>query len=174
MSALCKEEEIDKIKQLIVVMNLISSDSMPIEEWYDFVDAVEAQILQYEQVEFKMEHILLNGIYIRRAYMPEGTFAVTRIHNTEHPFVILKGSMLVRSHLGKDIYRAPYRGITTPGTRRVLTMLEDVIMETYHPTNLNSVTEIVETLYNSRRNPLLTDEQILELNNYCQRTNSFN
>ena len=172
MSALLNEKE--KIQQLIVVMNLVSGDSMPIDEWNVFVDAVEAQCVKYPQLDFKVEHTLLDGMYIRRIYMPEGAFVISRIHNFEHPFVILKGKVIERTHFGKRMYEAPYRGITGPGTRRILLMLEDTVWETYHPTDLNSVTEIANTIFGDRRNPLLSDDQISLLNTNCQKSNLLN
>jgi hypothetical protein len=172
MNALLERDQ--KIKQLIVVMNILSDGSMPMDEWHRFVDCAEALLVDGPQIDPKMEHTLLDGMYIRRIYLPEGSYAISKIHNTEHPFVILKGKVLVRSNFGVRLYKAPFRGITKPGTRRVLLMLEDVVWETYHPTNLKSVTEIMDAILDHRQNPLLTEEQIQKLNSFQQKTNLLN
>lgn len=125
----------------------------------EFVDEVEARCVRAINTVFQTEHTLLNGLYIRKIFMPANSFIVSAIHNTEHPFVILKGKITVRTNFGTNIYTAPYRGITRPGTRRILFAIEDTIWETYHPTNLKSVTEIMDSILMKRKNPLLTDEE---------------
>ena len=174
MSVMSKEEQDYKIRQLIVVMNLLSNDAMPIEEWHRFVDAFEAQYADNIGIPPRMEHTLLDGMYTRRIYMDEGCYFTSGIHKTEHPFVILSGKILVRTHTGSIMYQAPYRGITKPGTRRILLALEDTVWETFHATQLKSVTEIVDSLSEDRINPLLTDVQIARLKSSQQETNLLN
>jgi hypothetical protein len=58
----------------------------------------------------------------------------SKIHNTEHPFTVSHGAAAV-SIDGNDWEHivSPYTGITQPGTRRILYILEDCIWTTYHP-----------------------------------------
>jgi hypothetical protein len=50
---------------------------------------------------------------------------------------------------------APYFGITEPGTRRVLVMLEDTVWTTFHATELTDPEEIAKAILVEYENPLL-------------------
>lgn len=80
------------------------------------------------------------GLYAREIYMEAGTLIVSKIHKTEHPFIISKGSVYVKKNDHDWEYlEAPYTGITHPGTRRVLYIEEDCIWTTFHPTDVSPV-----------------------------------
>ena len=78
-------------------------------------------------------HKFTDGMYIREIFMPAGSLITSKIHKTEHPYVVSYGKTAV-SIDGKDWHEitAPYTGITYPGTRRVLYILEDCIWTTFH------------------------------------------
>ena len=65
--------------------------------------------------------------------MPAGSLWTSKIHKTEHPYVVSYGKAAV-SIDAEEWYEinAPYTGITKPGTRRVLYILEDCIWTTFH------------------------------------------
>jgi hypothetical protein len=73
-------------------------------------------------------------MYIRQIAMPAGSLITSKIHKTQHPYTISHGIAAV-SIDGQDWCEisAPYTGITEPGTRRVLYIVEDCIWTTYHP-----------------------------------------
>lgn len=94
---------------------------------------------------FKLTHTFLPGLYVRQIYMPAGSVLTTKIHKMEHPFFVLQGSVSVYSEKdGPQLVSGPYRGITVPGTRRLLVVHEDVVWITVHP-NPENITD-VETL----------------------------
>ena len=66
-------------------------------------------------------------------FMPAGSLITSKIHKTEHPYIVSYGKVAV-SIDSEDWYEitAPYTGITKPGTRRVLYILEDCIWTTFH------------------------------------------
>ncbi|HEY1107424.1 MAG TPA: hypothetical protein VGE76_02290, partial [Opitutaceae bacterium] len=67
----------------------------------------------------------------------------SKIHKTEHPFVITQGRVSVYSENdGAQHLRAPYTGITRPGTRRILVIHEDTVWTTFHPTSHTDVARI--------------------------------
>lgn len=77
-----------------------------------------------------------NGLYTREIFMPAGTFIISKIHKTEHPYVILTGKVKVWIEgEGVQVLSAPCVGITKPGTRRVLEIVEDCRWLTFHPSN---------------------------------------
>ncbi len=65
--------------------------------------------------------------------MPAGSLITSKIHKTEHPYIVSYGKVAV-SIDGDDWNEitAPYTGITIPGTRRVLYIIEDCIWTTFH------------------------------------------
>jgi len=97
------------------------------------IDDLESQLAALPQVVMPVDHLFCEGAYIRTIHMPAGTFLTSKIHLTEHPFFILKGSASVWSE-DKGLVRltAPYVGITTPHTRRLLYIHEDCVWATVH------------------------------------------
>jgi len=85
-------------------------------------------------VNMPLVHRFAPGLYIREIFMPKGTIVVSRIHKTTHPFVVSKGECEVWCpERGWQRIKAPYTGITTPGTQRLLLIHEDTIWTTFHP-----------------------------------------
>ena len=108
-------------------------------------------------------HRFTPGLYIREIFMPAGAVLTSKIHRTEHPYVVSKGVVCVYSdNDGPTIIVAPYTGITKPGTRRFLVVLEDTIWTTFHPTNLTSVEEIEDEIIEPYTNPLIAPRAIEE------------
>jgi len=101
----------------------------------DRIDELEATMIEsFIRLDCPIVNRFTKGMYIREIFMPEGALITSKIHKTEHPFTISKGSAMV-SVDGGEWYelKAPYTGITKPGTRRILFILEDCIWTTYHP-----------------------------------------
>lgn len=99
----------------------------------DNIDRLESVMKQHPQAKCDLKHTFTPGLYTRRIFMKAGTLIISKIHKTEHPFFILKGVALVR--INDDEWHkleAPHDGITFPGTRRVLYILEDCIWVTSH------------------------------------------
>lgn len=69
--------------------------------------------------------------------MGANTFITSKKHMTTHPFTISEGKVSVYTEKdGVITYEAPYSGITTPGTRRVLFNHSEVRWTTFHQTNV--------------------------------------
>ena len=99
------------------------------------IDELEATIIQEVDslIDAPLVHKFTDGMYIREIFMPAGSLWTSKIHKTEHPYVVSYGKVAV-SIDADEWYEitAPYTGITTPGTRRVLFILEDCIWTTFH------------------------------------------
>jgi len=108
---------------------------MIIRENDQIMDNLEAAIIQHpeELIHGPLVHKFTDGMYIREIFMPAGSLWTSKIHKTEHPYVISYGKAAV-SIDAEEWYEitAPYTGITKPGTRRVLYILEDCIWTTFH------------------------------------------
>lgn len=97
------------------------------------IDAIEDDLAQLPQQEMPLNHVFTAGLYLRTIMMPAGTLLTSRIHLTEHPFIISSGVISVWSdETGWQTLRAFHAGVTKPGTRRMLFAHTDVLWSTAH------------------------------------------
>jgi hypothetical protein len=107
------------------------------------VDNLHRALRQLPAVEMPVTHLFTPGLYLREIFMPAGTMVISKIHKTEHPYVISKGRARVwTENEGVKEFCAPHCGVTKPGTRRVLLILEDCIWTTCHATSETDVDKI--------------------------------
>jgi hypothetical protein len=96
--------------------------------------------------------------------MPAGSLVTSKIHRTEHPFMIVKGDVSVYSlNEGVVRYKAPHFGITKPGTRRILKNHEDTVWFTFHPADETDVDEIEKRIIEPHINPLVAHSHLVTL-----------
>lgn len=111
------------------------------------VCALAALLKQMPPAELPLVHRFTPGLYVREIFMPKGALVISKIHKTEHPYVISKGHAAVWTPtLGVVQLRAPHCGITRPGTVRVLYIHEDCVWTTFHPTTETDVKKLEEIL----------------------------
>lgn len=126
------------------------------------IDELEAAMLNnFDVVECPLKHTFTPGLYIRQIFMPKDSVITSKIHKTEHPFIVSKGVVSVSIDAGEwQLIEAPYSGITKPGTRRILWVHEDTIWTTIHanPDNENEF-EIEERIIEKHENPLLNNKE---------------
>lgn len=89
-----------------------------------------------------LKHTFADGSYIREITMPKGYLFTSKIHKKEHPFFIMKGDCSVLSEEGLIRIKAPFWGITKPGTKRILYMHKETIWATVHVTDSKDLKEI--------------------------------
>lgn len=100
----------------------------------DKISALANSMRSLPQVEAPVEHTFLNGVYIRKIFMPKGMVIVGKIHKTQHLNIISKGSCLVVTPTRKFKVTAPCAFTSYPGEQKVVYMLEDVVWATTHNT----------------------------------------
>lgn len=112
-----------------------------------------------------LKHTFVDGAYVREIHMPKGMLLTSKIHKIEHPYFIMKGDVSVLTEEGVRRYKAPYHGITQPGTKRVLYMHEDTVWITVHVTKHKDLKKIEKEIIAKSFDdvPALTSEQVLEL-----------
>lgn len=104
-------------------------------------------MLVQPQVEIPVRHLFTPGLYAREVRVKAGTLVVTKVHLTEHPFVVSQGVILVVTAAGEQLrVEAPYTGVTKAGTRRVGYVVEDAVWTTFHATDLTDPDEIERTI----------------------------
>ena len=91
-----------------------------------------------------LKHTFADGLYIREIFMPKGQIISTGIHKKEHPYFVLKGDISVLTDEGIKRIKAPFNGITKPGTKRLIYMHEDSIWITVHATDKTTPKEVLE------------------------------
>jgi hypothetical protein len=99
------------------------------------VDELELAMMEnYPAVDLPLKHYFTKGLYCREIFMPKGTLLTSKIHKTQHQFNISKGKVAVSVDGGEWVtLEAPFHGITNPGTRRIIYIIEDCIWTTFHP-----------------------------------------
>ena len=107
---------------------------MIIRENDDRLDELEVAMLENcEPVHCLTTHMFTDGMYIREIFMPAGSLITSKVHKTEHPYIVSYGKVAVSIDGDDwDEITAPYTGITKSGTRRILYILEDCIWTTFH------------------------------------------
>lgn len=113
-----------------------------LEEHYAKIDRAEVAMSQLPQIECPLVHVFTPGLYTRELTVPAGTFFTSKIHLTEHPFIVSKGTISVWVNGQVEFITAPFLGVTFPGTRRVFYTHEETVWTTFHPTDLTDVDEI--------------------------------
>jgi len=111
------------------------------------LDVLQAAMSQLPQVNCPLVHRFTPGMYVREIFMPAGSWIISKIHKTEHPFVISKGvvSVWIEGD-GWVTFKAPHTGITKPGTRRVLCVHEDCVWTTFHVTDKKTPEAVEEDI----------------------------
>lgn len=113
-----------------------------------------------------LKHTFADGLYIREVFMPAGQIIVTKIHKVEHPIFIMKGHVSIMTEDGLDEIKAPYQGITKPGTKRIIYTHEDTILITVHATDKKTPEEVEEdVIAKNFDDPVISIQEINLLKN---------
>ena len=90
-----------------------------------------------------LRHYFAPGQYAREISMRKGMIVVGKIHKHAHVNIISKGHVRVFTEgEGEWEMQAPCTFISSPGTQRVVYMLEDTVWTTVHVTDKTDIDEI--------------------------------
>jgi hypothetical protein len=123
------------------------------DEWRDIIVGVEGRMKSFpNSIEGPekadkvghglLKHAFVDGAYVRQIIMPKGILLTSQIHKYEHPYFIMKGECTVVTEEGEIRIKAPFWGITKPGTKRLLYIHEEVIWVTVHVTDKKDLKDI--------------------------------
>ena len=113
-----------------------------------------------------VKHSFADGCYIREIFNPAEELLITKIHKKEHPFFLMQGEMSILTEDGIKHLKAPYHGITKPGTKRIIYTHTDCIFITVHATEETDVAKIEEqVIAKDFQDPLITQEDLKLLTN---------
>ncbi|WP_051959893.1 hypothetical protein [Sphingobacterium sp. ML3W] len=107
------------------------------------IHAFEELVSMCDQVLCPIRDRFVGKMYIRECTMPARTMVVSKMHKTEHPFVISQGKISVFTEdTGWVLMEAPFTGVTIPGTKRILFAHEDTVWTTFHVTDKTTAEEV--------------------------------
>lgn len=125
------------------------------------IDELEKALVDFPKKETRLIHTFTPGLYSRTIVMAPGCIYTSKIHKTEHQFVVLRGLCSVKNVLTGEWehVQAPYLGITKPGSRRVLVIHEETTWTTFHPTSETDLERIEEQLIERHDQHLALDKR---------------
>lgn len=129
-------------------MSLLAEQNLTLAKENASLNELEALLAQCPAiVEPPVVHTFTPGLYSRRITMPKGLVCTSKIHKTEHQYVISKGLLKIWSpESGWVLVQSPHHGVTKAGTRRALVILEETVFTTFHPTTLTDLRELEAAL----------------------------
>lgn len=130
---------------------------IPIEK----IDQLEKVMVEnFPIIDCPLIHRFIDGVYIREIFMPKGSLVSSKIHKTRHPYIVTEGVVSVWVNGGKEVLiKAPFDGITEPGTKRILYCHTDVRWATFHLNPDNEDLEGIENrIIEKHENKLLTEK----------------
>ncbi len=146
--------------------SFLSHDALNVKDLVELRMSQMVESGEAQNEECPLQHIFTPGLYTRQIFMKAGLYITSKIHKTEHPFIISKGKVTLRTYEGNEftdiILEAPFTGVTRPGTLRFLYIHEDCIWTTFHPNPDNETLEqIEERIIEKHENKLLSSPQNL-------------
>lgn len=102
-----------------------------------------APVVQVASETCPVRHHFAPGSYGREMFLPKGLVVVGKIHKHAHVNVISQGHVRVFTEQeGILELKAPLTFVSSPGTKRVVEVLEDTVWTTIHVTDSTDLAEI--------------------------------
>ena len=105
---------------------------------------LENECLKLDQVECPVEHDFADGVYIRKATYPAGTFAIGKRHRYKTYNILLRGSITVYMGENEPVKKitAPCTFVSDAGVKKMAFFHEDTEWLNIHPTEETDVNKI--------------------------------
>ena len=110
-----------------------------------------------------VKHTFAGGCYVREIYNPADELIITKIHKKEHPFFLMKGEMSILTEEGIQHIKAPYQGVTKPGTKRAIYTHEECIFITVHATDNTTIEDVEDEVVCTKYEDLPPGCDVLEI-----------
>lgn len=110
--------------------------------------------------DIRIQNEFAPGVYLRKMFAREGSVIVSKIHKTEHFFILAQGRILVFDGVHEAvILKAPYQGRTMAGAQRMGIVLDEALWINVHPTDIQPEDTSEEA---EERAVALIEQQIIE------------
>ena len=136
---------------MIAGLTVKGATPLPTNQYYKakVLDLEEAMIREFGMAEntdaiAPINHYHCEGNYAREILIPIGSCIIGKIHKHEHINVLSKGSCWVVTEAGREFIEAPRTWISSPGIKRAVFAVTDVVWTTIHPTESSDLDEIEE------------------------------
>ncbi len=105
-----------------------------------------AAMKNMEQAECPVEHFFAHGQYLRKTFMPKGTFAIGKKHRYKTINILLQGHITVYNGDNEPIreIKAPEIWVSEAGVQKMAYFHEDTVWLNPHPTELTDIDKIEE------------------------------
>lgn len=113
------------------------------------IEALQAAMLEFPQVEPPTHHTFHGGMYLRQAFVTADSAFTGKKHRKDHFLMVVQGQLAIVSNDGvKEVMTAPHLLVCKAGTRRAFYAVTDCLFMTFHATEAEDVEsaefEIVE------------------------------
>lgn len=109
------------------------------------IDALTRRLLSFPDSEkraLQVEHLIEDGMYLRKLYIPKGTLLVGKIHKQPCMNIVARGEISVLTEFGRARLQAGYSAISQRGTQKVGLAHEDTIFINVFRTDLTDLPSI--------------------------------
>lgn len=97
------------------------------------IDLLEQELKLMPQADHVLEHLFVEGLYIRVAKIAKGTLFTTPEYREECILTMLQGRLVIITEDGAVGIVPPAYVLTKPGTKRAIFAADDVLAHTVHP-----------------------------------------
>ena len=142
----------EEAKQHFVEM----TNLLDLKHTFDFDEAYDVGLELRRRKEFRekisdLEQVIIDagnttGEVMHKANPVKHTFAggcyVREIYNPAYELIVMKGEMSILTEEGIQNIKAPYQGVTKPGTKRAIYTHEECIFITVHATENTTIEDV--------------------------------
>ena len=127
----------------------------------DKILALEDQIAKMPQIEGKVDHLFVDGLYARTLYIPAGAVLTGKVHKRDHINFLMKGTIRVMTDDGMKLLEAPQIISSKKGIKRAGFAITDTEWTTVHATTATDVDSAEDEIVEESRPHILKllDEQ---------------
>ena len=144
MGELQKMPEFGIGKDFETSVTKLENDLRSIADGKNIVAGTKDKPIVNDSDQIPIDHFFMDGVYIRKMTMFQGTVVIGAIHKHLHMCFLLEGHLSVASAAGVREYIAPCYIIAEPGEKRVLYSHKDSIWYNTHknPSNTESIIKL--------------------------------
>lgn len=108
----------------------------------DMLKQIHNMVAANPQVELPLEHLFVDGIYMRTMFIPAGIIVVGKIHKRETINICLKGDISILTEAGISRFKAPYVVVSKAGIKKIGYAHQDTLWANLHATTSQDLDEI--------------------------------
>lgn len=127
------------------------------------IDALTAFMLDLpsdDQRELKVEHVFLDGMYLRKLHIPAGTLLVGRVHRRSCFNIVSEGELDVLTEFGSRRLYAGFIGVSGEGIQKVGLAHKDTVFINVFRTDETDVDKVEDIIAAPAHVPMPGDLQL--------------